>query len=260
MAWQLLVVVVLQKSMKKFLFSVALTVAFAGPASALTTTILANASATDPTSGIVVQSNTFQTAGTGVIDPFLRLQKNDSETGFNTSLNPPPGDAKASFTFDLQLSSLQIVTVGANSLPIVPSYQISLDINQVQSASNPLILLTTFDIYTGNTASRATIGDSFITGLTNDYLLTDLNSGSGAGDVQFYIPVTAFAGHTGDKFFTLNATFSNTNDGIEEFAAVIGPNAPHAAPDGGMTLVLLGSSLGAIELLRRTLAKRASTF
>src|SRR4051812_38039006 len=35
--------------------------------------------------GAVLSSTSFQTAGTGVIDPFLRVQANGSETGFNSS-------------------------------------------------------------------------------------------------------------------------------------------------------------------------------
>src|SRR4051812_20368560 len=38
--------------------------------------------------GAILSSTSFQTAGTGVIDPFLRVQANGSETGFNSSGAP----------------------------------------------------------------------------------------------------------------------------------------------------------------------------
>src|SRR5262245_28840026 len=51
-----------------------------------------------------------QPTGTGVIDPFVRLQKNGSERGFNTDhspLNGELGDIKAgAWTHSLQVSDL----------------------------------------------------------------------------------------------------------------------------------------------------------
>jgi hypothetical protein len=204
--------------------------------------------ATDP-SGIILVSDQYRSGGTGFIDPFLRLQDNTSEAGFNTSgALVPPNEAKPGpWTHDLLLANLLPVTFQGGSY-----FQISLDINQNQSGGpSENILLTDFEIRTGTLANRTNLtGTNLRTSLVNDYQLGDINAGSGVGDVQFYIPVFNYAP---DTYLTLFANFERSNDGIEEFSAVVGTQPPDrpSVPEGGTTALLLGSTLICLAFVQR---------
>src|SRR6185503_13629263 len=81
-------------------------------------------------------------------------------------------------------------------------------------------------------------------------------SGSGSSDLIVYVPVTAFNGAGANDFvyfYTINgvhdaaAPGSKSDAGYEEWRALLGPTA---VPDGGSTLLLLGSALIPLGLLR----------
>ncbi len=209
---------------------------------------------TDSSSGIIVSATQFfPTSGTGQYgDVFLRVHNGGTETGFNTSGTPQADTVSGTHTHDLLLSSLQIVSAPGGGGTY---YHISLDINQVSSAP---ITLTMFDLYTGTIANRTSLsGATLKVGLVEDYVLPSLAPGSGNGDTQFYIPTSYFPANTAGLYLTLNVTFTLADDGFEEFTAVTGPNnnVPNV-PDNGMTVALLGTSLAALGLVRRTLLKR----
>lgn len=223
--------------------SSALAVPLAGPVG---TTVV------DP-SGIRLTLDSFSSSGTGVITPFLRLQANDTETAFNTGSDSAPGDYLQSFTDDLSFSSLQIVQLGG-----LDFYQFALDINQVQANdATASIELTVFELYRTDTANRTSLSGTPLISLTDDYLILGNNSGSGAGDVQFFVPIAALDAGVG-SFVTLNVTFVGSNNGFEEFAAVQGPNPPRTVPDNGMTIALLGVSMVGIEIFRRRMSLNGS--
>ena len=95
---------------------------------------------------------------------------------------------------------------------------------------------------------------------------TQSNGGSGKGDMIVYVPQSAFGNSLGTSdfvwFYNLNGVhYSADKDlaaesGYEEWRAVVGPQQ---VPDGGSTLVLLGTALTALSLIasRRKLAKHA---
>jgi hypothetical protein len=201
-----------------------------------------------------------QATGTGFIDPFLRIQANGSEAGYNTSAAGAVFDDKTGiWTHDLLLSTLTVV---ANPNTGVPSYKFSLDINQTKPGN--LLTLNQLQIFAGNTANitggsvSATTG--YLTppaGLTSVYdmnptggtdgnnVLMDylLNSGSGSGDVCLFIPSAGFAGFT---YLTLYSQFGNppgtqdSDDGFEEWAAVV--PEPTTMIAGALLLLPFGAS------------------
>src|SRR5687768_15399626 len=73
-----------------------------------------------------------QPTGTGYIDPFLRLQNNGQEQGYNTSARPFQYDQKEpiNYTHDLLLSAVPIKTIDG-----VEYREFFLDINE-SKASN----------------------------------------------------------------------------------------------------------------------------
>ena len=95
-------------------------------------------------SGIFTQGD-CQAAGTGYIDPFVRIDNNGSvqtpEQGYNTDLNNILDNKDGIWTHELQLSAV----------PVVDGYrQFLLDINQTGTSS--LLNMTAFQLYLRNTA------------------------------------------------------------------------------------------------------------
>jgi hypothetical protein len=240
--------------------------------------LLQNAAATtinDMTMGTNITINSgifkttdFQTAGTGVIQPFVRVQQNGNEAGYNTSLGTPLND-DASWNKDLLLSSLQSVTVGGKSY-----YEFRLDINQSGSTKSSQITLNQVEIFGNNSpASASGVGVDGTTGqatgtsglgtllwsmnpggdAANAILLDfDLNKGgSGQGDMQMFIPTSYFLGQTYVVLYSQfgvnpipNGTASDS--GFEEWAALQGTNNGTSIPEpstviaGALLLVPLG--------------------
>jgi hypothetical protein len=204
-----------------------------------------------------------QPTGTGVIDPFLREQNKPSEFGINTSISKPPYDDKPGpWTHDLQVSSL--ATVSYNS---VNYYKFSLDANQ---SFNGPISLTTFKIFvTGG--SPFTSASDLMNLVNTGTAAFDLNgagavrvdissqNGSGSGDMYILVP-TSDIGTTGNLYlyagFGLDTAGGGyeSNSGFEEWNATTGNQPRITTPDGGSTMMLLGSALAGMYFLRRKFA------
>jgi hypothetical protein len=197
-----------------------------------------------------------QSTGTGVIDPFLRVQANTSEQGYNTSASSPPFDAKAgTWTHNLKMTDLDLVTLNNQTY-----YRFLLDINQNQGGDSELLTLHTLQLYTGAVGSQTTTDlsqlgtlrydmDSAVLGGAADskielnYLL---NPGSGAGDMFAYIPTSLFLGADAMDYVYLYCEFGpnyDSNDGFEEWS-IQAPRPP--SPCRNRERLFLASSLWAV--------------
>lgn len=167
--------------------------------------------------------------GTGVIDPFVRLQANGTERGFNTDHAPLNGELAA-----IKRGAWTHSLLVANMTPVlhdgVLSVQFLLDINQ--TGANPLLSLDELRVYTATSPSLSSHAAVFAANLIYDMgagnrILLDysLNSGSGSGDMYFWLPASLFAGLDA-KFLYLYSRFGAsggafaTNAGFEEWAHV----------------------------------------
>lgn len=186
---------------------------------------------------IWTNTNLIQSSGTGVIEPFLRWQANNTETGMNTDV-PPPYDTKAGiWTHSITLGQLGIVTVSG-----VDYYVFTLDINEPNQDA-AFLTLNEMRIYTTSAGGSLADEDAVIAaGATLNYNLdgtvdqtiyTDYrvsNTGSGESDVDFYIPTSFFAGalSTDNIYFVVNSglagdtTGLDSADGFEEIRAFFG--------------------------------------
>jgi len=213
-----------------------------------------------------------QPTGTGYIDPFLREQNTGGEVGVNTSIkgqtvnNTILYDNKdpVNYTHDLAINTL---------LPVNGYYKFALDANQV---ANGAISLIRFQIFVSdhtfeNSAAGAAALNTLISSTTSPVPLAfDMNgdgiihrvditsnSGSGSGDMTVLVPA---ANITGKGYLWLVAGFGllskgndpgyDSNDGFEEWSAATG-TPPPPAPDGGSTLMLLGSAFATLGLFAR---------
>lgn len=140
-----------------------------------------------------------QSTGTGVINPFVRLQNNGIESGYNTDFRPPEFNEKtdANFTRSLLLDTVPIVNVDGTNYR-----QFLLDINEQPAGDGRFLSLDALQIHlgaagdlTGYPGGLGTLiydldagGDNWI---NLDY---SLNHGSGSGDMFAYIPSVLFTG------------------------------------------------------------------
>src|SRR5262245_31831901 len=209
--------------------------------------------------GASVQQIPNQSTGTGVINPFVRLNpggSQDAEQGYNTDGRPTAFDENSSpqFTRSLRLSDVPII--GGR-------YQFLLDINQ--TGEDPLLSLNSIQLYT-NTTSGSVTSTNLASGgplgtlvynldrLQNWEILLDysLNSGSGSGDMFLFVPTSLFTASCPAQncFIYLYSQFgtppgvNNTNDGFEEWS-ILGTQS--GGPQGKIpepsALILLGSGL-----------------
>jgi hypothetical protein len=237
----------------------------AASADALSTLDLTTAGASGTINGGFFQQVPNQSTGTGVIEPFVRLQATGQEfpeSGFNTDLAPMPTVKTGIWTHDILLSAIPVVNRGG-----IDYYQILLDINQNSGGSNELLSLNELEIYTRTGALTSADEYSDLTGgatlvwdldETEDWTIElnySLNPGSGSGDMFAYIPVSD-VGTDGTKNFYLFSSFgvpNGPNDGFEEWAVVRAPTTQ--VPDGGGTVALLGLALAGIASARRFMKK-----
>src|SRR5205823_2968469 len=173
-----------------------------------------------------------QPTGTGVIQPFLRLQNDPNEQGYNTSGVTPaaPFDDKAGiWTHDLTFADLMTTAVTINGQNY---FKLLLDVNE-PGGSKSTISLDSLQFYTSSQGSLVTTDISTLGTLRyslspGDQILLDAarNHGSGSGDMYAYIPVSAFAGTASTDFVYMYCAFGNTDPsqgGFEEWALVVNP-------------------------------------
>src|SRR5262245_51170361 len=179
-------------------------------------------------------------AGTGNIDPFVRISHNGTEAGYNSSAHPPRGQPNPEFDETNQYDSQYNYALSLSSIPIAYIYNSStntfdayrefrLDINQVGGACLSLDALQVYQStsstlygFTGSPTSTGTFtsgGDSYLRynldeGGDNAVLLNyALQAGSGVGDVSVFIPDSAF--DPAQEYVYLYSAFGFTQEASE---------------------------------------------
>lgn len=203
-----------------------------------------------------------QPTGTGIIDPFLQVQANGVEQGYNTSGTPVPFDDKSGIsTHDITFAQLQTTTVTISGTSY---FKLLLDINQI-GGNGSLLSLDQLQFYTSPTGGQTTTNVSLLGTLRYSFspgdrvdLDASRNPGSGAGDMFAYIPTLAFAGTNSGDFVYLYCHFGTTyasNDGFEEWALMVAP-IPEASTFFPV-IGLLVAVFSTYELRRRKLKQLA---
>jgi hypothetical protein len=200
--------------------------------------------------------------GTGVFDPFLSIQSNGTEQGYNTSAKQGVFDTKREpqWNHEIRLSDLCSVTFEG-----VSYYSFLIDVNEPNAGTKSLITLDALKIFSSTKAGQTTrnvenLGTKlFDLDLPKDsYILyDDKNSGSGQGDIAFFIPTSAFAGVSpNDYIYMYQMWGSSDSDGIsqggfEETAIACGiVPIPEVSTVFPLALVL-GCVVGSTYLRRR---------
>jgi len=210
--------------------------------------------------GTIWSSVITQPTGTGVYQPFLRLQNHPTEEGFNTDFNSPfPLDDKSplNFTHSVQWNTLATINRGG-----IDYYSFQLDANEPQGSNKSLISLDQLKIYTASDNAIATKSalESQGTLLYNldgisdqtVFIDTALKPGSGTDDVTVYIPKSYFATASGTDYMYFYNQFGLSDDintglvsggGFEEWRASQS-SSPSQVPEPTTMLLLGGGLLG----------------
>jgi hypothetical protein len=219
--------------------------------------------------GGVFNTIAFKTAGTGVIDPFLRIQQSGNSTfeaGYNTSLGTPLNNDN-SWNYNVLLSSLQIVNSGG-----VDYFDFRLDLNEPDNGKDNQITLNQLMVYGNNSPAPLGVTMDSATGRpvgTIGTLLWDMNAGSdptanavlldyglrgggsGDGDMQFLVPTSVFQGQTYVVLYSQFGLYPITNGvpsdaGFEEWNVVKGANTvipePSTVVAGALLLLPLAAA------------------
>jgi hypothetical protein len=219
--------------------------------------------------GAFFQQIDSQSTGSGLINPFLTIQKNKTEQGYNTDGSFEKGFdmTRDGFNRSLKLSEAPIVEINNTAYR-----QFLLDINEPNNKGDERLSLDSLKIYqagTSNIDSFAAIQKSpLVYDLGAAWIgLADLNSGSGSGDYFVYIPSADFSADTSLNYIYLYSQFGKhsgweSSGGFEEWAVLnnqelVNPDnkVPLQTPEPGSLLLLATGVVGlgfvAIRKLKR---------
>ena len=180
--------------------------------------------------------------GTGVFEPFLRIQHRGMEKGYNTDGTPEFGTKKGKWTHSIRLGNIQTVN---NCLEFL------LDINESQGRNNRYLSLDGLKIFLADSPNL----DNYAAGLgTMVYNLADkdhdnwvkmdntiFGPGSGTGDMRVVIPVNPQ--WSSDKYLYLYSELGKHNSsdaGFEEWSVMTSDAVPEPAT---LALLALGAAL-----------------
>jgi hypothetical protein len=197
--------------------------------------------------GAILRQTDAQPTGTGFIRSFVRVQGTGAEEGYNTDSRPLQFDENTSpqFTRSVTVGEMPLVTVDG-----VEYRELLLDINQ--SSAAPYLNLEELRLYVGSTsnltgydattntlAGLAPVFDLDAAGDMTVNMNYRLNAGSGAGDVKFLIPASAFDGQLTSDYLYVYSKFTGGNAGFEEWAV-------RSTPRSNRPEVALGSLSGVV--------------
>lgn len=155
-----------------------------------------------------------ESSGTGIFDPFLRLQGDPTQRGYNTD-GPVAFETKSGrWTKAILASAIPIVNCVIDEIGTTGQcWEIFVDINE----SNTAKYVSLNEVEVWFTTNPNLVGyvepGGFPSGATQQYdfsgeiLIHDVNQGSGRGDLRYLIPVTSF---TAADYFVLFSKWGTT--------------------------------------------------
>jgi hypothetical protein len=181
------------------LFCVTLLLAISGAGTAGVLELLTHGSSGEINDAFFVQVDPENSTGTGVIQPFLHIQKKGVEEGYNTDYTPHQfPEADSPWTESLLLDDVPIITLDDG----LDYRQFLLDVNENSGGLNEFISLDKLHIFLGSSGNLtgypsglgALVWDMDAGPEGDMWIKLDysLEAGSGDGDMWAYIPASLF--------------------------------------------------------------------
>lgn len=208
-----------------------------------------------------------QPTGTGVIDPFVRIQNTGTEAGFNTDHRPVELDTKDGngWTHSIQIDDIPVVTYNNTDYR-----QFLLDVNEGGNSTLEKLSLDQVRIFLGSAGDL----HNYPTGLgteiysmnpSDTYSATNnrvelhykLNNGSGSGDMFLLVPDALFVGP--NQFVYLYSQFGVPNRadaGFEEWSLLPANHQQPPPPPPPTSVPLPAAAWAGIVLIGGTIARR----
>ncbi len=175
-----------------------------------------------------------QSSGTGIFDPFVRLQGGPVEKGYNTNGAVAFDTKSGTWTHAIKVNAIPVVDCDGTGPGTATCWELFNDINENNTAKR--ISLNVVELwFTTNPNLVGFVDPSGFpaaSGATKEYqfngniLINDVNQGSGRGDLRYLIPT---AGHTWDSntYFVLYSKWGTTTGTAGNFGT------GNYASDGG---------------------------
>jgi len=187
--------------------------------------------------GVIFEQGGTKGSGTGQFEPFVRIQADDQEQGYNTDYRPLQFDEKTAANWTHALIYTHVPTV---MIADVPYHEFKLDINERIGIYRYVSLdeLLLFETDDPNQHDYPVAWPTPIYDLGSNYLKlnAELSSGLGGSDMSMYVPDSLFThkpdGTHAHTYLTLYSKFGAqipSDDGYEDWGVIIPVPEPSAA-------------------------------
>jgi uncharacterized repeat protein (TIGR01451 family) len=156
-----------------------------------------------------------QASGTGLFDPFVRLQGSPTEKGYNTDGAVDFDTKTGNWTHAIKVNAIPLVDCDGDGPGTATCWELFVDINDGNNAKR--ISLNEVEIWFTDDPNLVGYVDppGFPSDATQEYdfsgdiLINDVNQGSGRGDLRYLVPT---AGHEwdADTYFVLYSKWGTT--------------------------------------------------
>lgn len=210
--------------------------------------------------GALFEIGSIHPAGTGVFEPFLTLQNNGTEQGYNSSTGNFDTKREPVWNHEVRFSDLQQTTING-----IAYFGFAIDVNEPNGGGKDDISLIALNIYTSSTLQNGTSTDrngNFNGSLgtlryslgANEVYYVDQHRGSGESDINVYIPVSLFAGAQPNDYIYMYQRWGSadamTQGGFEETRLIAGIT-PIPELSSFFPIIGLMVAVGATSALRR---------
>jgi uncharacterized repeat protein (TIGR01451 family) len=136
-----------------------------------------------------------QASGTGLFDPFVRLQGSPTEKGYNTDGAVQFDTKSGNWTHAIKVNAIPIVDCDGDGSGTDTCWELFADINESNNAkrislNEVEIWFTTDPTLVGYVDPTGFSGTTQVYDFSGDILINDVNQGSGRGDLRYLVPTT----------------------------------------------------------------------
>jgi hypothetical protein len=201
-------------------------------------------------------------SGTGLFDPFVRLQGSPTEKGYNTNGAVAFDTKTGKWTHAILVNAIPIIDCDGNDPGTALCWELFVDINEGNNAKH--VSLNEVEVWFTNNptlvgyvdpsgfpaASGATLQYDF----SGSILINDVNQGSGRGDLRYLIPIAGIGSWSDSTYFVLYSKWGtsgtigsvnyNSEGGFEEWKVrKVPPRAVPTVTTSATASVTLGGSI-----------------